>query len=264
MDTNNVDTRQKRGFAIATRQAKLVRAAVGGKWIVPSQSANSGGYVVDPAERTCSCPDHETRAVKCKHMWAVEFVQKETVRKTVTNKDGSQTVTEVTREKRVTYAQHWPSYNAAQCEEKDTVELLLRRLCEGVVQPPYKGNGRPSLALSDVIYGAVMKVYTTFSGRRATSDLRACEDKGFFDKAAPSYNSIFRYLEKPEMTPILKGLVEESAAPLAAIETNFAPDGTGFSTCTYRRWFDAKYGKEMSEQRWIKLRERLAAVSGAA
>jgi transposase len=260
MDTSNIDTRQARGLAIARSQGKLVRAAVGGKWVVPSQSANSGGYVVDVAERTCSCPDHETRAVKCKHMWAVEFVQKETVRQTVTNKDGSQTVTEVTREKRVTYAQHWPSYNAAQCEEKERVELLLQALCAGVEQPQYAGNGRPSLPYGDVIYGAVMKVYTTFSGRRATTDLRSCERKGLM-KAAPSYNTIFRYLAKPELTPILKGLIEESAAPLAAIETDFAADGTGFSTCTYRRWFDAKYGKEMSEQRWIKLHAMVGTMT---
>ena len=30
-------------------------------------------------------------------------------------------------------------------------------------------------------------------------------------------------------------------------------DSTGFSTCTYERWFDHKWGKERSRQKWTKL-----------
>jgi transposase len=43
-----------------------------------------------------------------------------------------------------------------------------------------------------------------------------------------------------------------SAKPLASVETSFAIDSTGFGTAVYRRWFDAKYGKEMSEATWLK------------
>jgi hypothetical protein len=50
-------------------------------------------------------------------------------------------------------------------------------------------------------------------------------------------------MEKPELTPILIAMIRESAAPLAAVETTFAADSTGFSTCQYKRWFDEKYGK---------------------
>lgn len=50
----------------------------------------------------------------------------------------------------------------------------------------------------------------------------------------------------------VKGLIEESAKPLAAIESDFAINSTGFATNTYSRWFDHKWGKERSEQRWIK------------
>ena len=54
------------------------------------------------------------------------------------------------------------------------------------------------------------------------------------------------------MTPILTALIDQSAAPLASVETAFAVDSTGFSTSVYRRWFDAKYGKEMAESTWLK------------
>ncbi|MFZ0573289.1 MAG: hypothetical protein WA304_02775 [Candidatus Cybelea sp.] len=39
------------------------------------------------------------------------------------------------------------------------------------------------------------------------------------------------------MTPILKGMIEGSAAPLREIETDFAVGSSGFSTSTYERWF---------------------------
>lgn len=32
----------------------------------------------------------------------------------------------------------------------------------------------------------------------------------------------------------------------------WAVDSTGFSTSVYRRWYDAKYGKEMTEHGWLK------------
>jgi hypothetical protein len=54
------------------------------------------------------------------------------------------------------------------------------------------------------------------------------------------------------MTALLTTLVEESAAPLACVESQFAADSTGFGTVTYRRWYDAKYGREMKAHGWIK------------
>jgi transposase len=191
---------------------------------------------------TCSCPDHETRQVKCKHIYAVEF----TVRRE-TRPDGTTTVTKTVR---VTYAQDWPAYNAAQTHEKEHVATLLRGLCDGIAQPP-QHRGRPRLPLSDVVFSATMKVYSTVSGRRAASDLRECETKGYISRT-PHYNSVFNYLENPALTPILKALVEESASPLKAVESDFAVDSSGFSTCTFVRWYDEKYGKMRREHQWVK------------
>jgi hypothetical protein len=50
--------------------------------------------------------------------------------------------TTVTTEARITYSQNWPAYNAAQCDEKHRVQLLLRGLCDGIVQPPHEGRSR--------------------------------------------------------------------------------------------------------------------------
>lgn len=104
------------------------------------------------------------------------------------------------------------------------------------------------MPLSDAVFSVVMKVYSTVSGRRAASDLRECETNGYVHRA-PHYNSVFNYLEDEGLTPLLKALVEESASPLKAIESDFAVDSSGFSTCNFVRWYDAKYGKTRREQR---------------
>lgn len=89
------------------------------------------------------------------------------------------------------------------------------------------------------------------SARRTACDLRDFAERGLIDKA-PHYNSVLNALENPDLTPILQRMIEESATPLAALETDFAADSSGFSTNTYARWFDAKYGREMSRNLWLK------------
>jgi transposase len=158
--------------------------------------------------------------------------------------------------KRKTYPQNWPAYNDAQTHEKERIEVLLKSLCEGIEEPARKrGPGRRPLPLRTAIFAAVMKVLTTFSGRRAATDIRGCATRGHIP-AAPHYNSIFNTLENPATTPILIRLIEESAAPLAEIENlagQFAQDSTGFSTVFYDRWFDQKHGKLCAKHAWVKL-----------
>jgi transposase len=245
--------RQQRGRALASD--KRIKHIAGATWLVPSQTQNAGGYVVNLLDASCTCPDHEERRAKCKHQWAVEF------RQTIeTAADGSTVVTESIKVTRKTYKQDWPRYNAAQCAEKSVVQTLLRNLCDGIQTPPHEGRGRKPIPLSDAVYGMTMKVYTTVSGRRATTDIEACAEAGHMTKA-PRYNTLFDYFEKPEMTPLLTALIEESAAPLATIETKFAVDSTGFGTAVYRRWFDHKYGREMKEHGWVKLHTSVGVMT---
>lgn len=234
-----MDARQERGLQIAAL-SKIEKNPLG--WEVPSQSGN-GSYVVAIGEKPyCTCPDFETRRQPCKHIYAVEYViQRES------HADGSETYTESVK---VTYRQEWPAYNAAQTHEPERFAELLHELCAGIAQEP-QTRGRPKLPLSDVIFSAVAKVYSTMSGRRAMTDLRDAQAKGFLAHA-PHYNSIFKYLENPALTPILKALVEESAKPLKVVESDFAVDSSGFSTSTYSRWYDHKYGKERTRQTWVK------------
>ena len=236
-----MDAREERGLQIA-EHSKITKTPVG--WKVPSQSGN-GTYIVslDHGHPFCTCPDFESRSQPCKHIHAVEFtIQKET------KPDGTETVT---HSMKVTCTQEWPAYDNAQMHEEERFVELLRDLCNGISQPEY-GFGRPRLPLADVVFGVTYKAYSTMSGRRFMSSLREAETKKLVTKA-PSFASNARYLENPELTPILKSLIEQSASPLRAVETDFAVDSSGFSTTTYARWFDHKYGKELKRQSYVKV-----------
>ena len=91
-----------------------------GVWFVPSQFGGKEKYQVNLASETpsCTCLDHETRGVKCKHIYAATFVMKREQ-----NADGSTTVTEsvtFTATKQTTYPQNWAVYNDAQTHEQDS------------------------------------------------------------------------------------------------------------------------------------------------
>lgn len=229
--------RQRRGMAIAAL-ARIDKNRLGFK--VPSQSGN-GAYVVTlDDEPFCTCPDFEARRQPCKHIYAVEYViQRET------KADGTTTYTES-----IKVTNTWTAYNQAQTHEQERFTELLQALCEGISTPQLR-TGRPRLPLSDMVFSLASRSYSTMSGRRHTSALREAEAEGVITKA-PSYNSAFRYLENPDLTSLLKSLIEETAKPLKAVETDFAVDSSGFSTSTYVRWFDHKWGKERSKQTWVK------------
>jgi hypothetical protein len=72
---------------------------------------------------------------------------------------------------RVTYGQNRPAYNEAQVTEKETFLKLLHDLCADVPEPKQK-RGRPRLPLSDMIFAAAFKVYSTAIARRFMTDLR--------------------------------------------------------------------------------------------
>ena len=180
--------REQRGLQLAAL-SRIEQNPLG--WKVPSQSGN-GSYVVRvDGEPFCTCPDFEARQLPCKHIYAVEYVIQREMKA-----DGTESYTESVK---VTYTQEWTAYNQAQTNEHDHFVQLLRSLCDGIPQPP-QGNGRPRLPLSDVVFGLAYKTYGTLSGRRSASALRNAHTDGLVDKAG-HYNSLFRYLENPALTP---------------------------------------------------------------
>ena len=170
------------------------------------------------------------------------------------NQDGgsSSTMKSTQRTATRTYSQDWPNYNLAQQNEKGHFLTLLRDLCNSVdVASKPRGRGRPSIPLPERLFATTYKVYTGFSARRFTTDVRSAMRQGLIEHA-PHFNSTNRYLASEELTDHLRVLIELSATPLASVESDFAIDSTGFATTTYDRWFDHKWGKERSKQAWVK------------
>jgi transposase len=248
--TSGVEARQQRGLEIAAL-ARIEKQD--GYYLVPSQTnprATKYKVWMNPAkpECTCTCADHETRRCQCKHIYAVIY----TLRREA-NGDGSTTVTEsvAITQTRKTYPQDWPNYNAAQMNEKRLFQSMLADLCRSLVTPDQAGRGQRRMPLSDAVFSAVFKIYSTMSARRFTSDLCDAQAKGYIEKV-PHFNSVLNYLESPELYPILLDMIEKTSLPLRSVESQFAVDSTGFTTCRFVRWFDVKYNRFTSEQQWVK------------
>lgn len=249
--------REERGLVIAAT-AKVVQK--GSVWLVPSQSGR-GRYTVSPddAHPHCTCPDHEDRGCECKHIFAVRFVIQRELFDDGTEVETRQiTVTET----RKTYPQNWSAYNRAQCSEKETFQSLLHELCKSIPESTEARVGRPRMPIRDGIFCSVFKTYSTLSARRFTSDLCDAHAKGYIARV-PHFNPVLRVFEKEETTTILRELIAHSAAPLAAIESNFAVDSTGFSGCRYDQWGDCKWknAQPQTKRSWVKIHAMIGCTT---
>ena len=239
LNPEQIEARKERGKQIA-KTSRIEHDVEG--WKVPSQSGR-GFYIVASSghETTCTCPDCQTREVKCKHIWAVEFIVTHE-----TDVDGNVTI----KATKKTYSQNWKAYDKAQTNQKSLFMEMLRDITGKIPQPEYS-FGRPTLPMSDMVYSSVMKVFTTFSLRRFMSDMEIAQEKGYITKT-PSYASIGHFLQKEELTPMLIDIVKLTSMPLVSVESDFAVDSTGFGTTNFQRWFSFKHGKEIKSKKWLK------------
>lgn len=251
--------RRDRGHAIATI-ARIVQKD--GQWAVPSQSGKGSYRVVleppSPSVPMCTCKDFAERGEPCKHVFAVRAVIEEesnpgTLGVLPATATGRTAIARGTLPSRPTYRQDWPAYNAAQIHEKARFQVLLSELCQGVKdRPTSKKGGRPPISMADRLFSAAFKVYTTMSGRRASTDMRDAREKGHLTQS-PHYSRVSRFLEDPKLTPILRNLIVESSRPLASVEVDFAGDSSGFTTCRFESWYDHKYGVIRRQHEWVKV-----------
>ena len=131
-----------------------------GKWVVPSQSKRGSYSVGLNGTPRCTCPDFDTRGVVCKHIMAVQITIEERYG------DGTKIVKEsvsVTGTVKRTYTQNWTTYNNSQVNEKDQFQVLLKDLVNGVPEPARNKTGRKPIPVSDALFAAAFKVYSTVS-----------------------------------------------------------------------------------------------------
>jgi transposase len=226
------DSRKIKAIQIA--KSKTIFAGVDG-WTVPSQSSNKRYFV--RKDFSCTCPDHQSRNVICKHALAVKYYLH------IEKPNGT------TEKVRLTYPQAWHAYNEAQKAEVNQFEVLLKDLLENIEEPEYV-FGRPSLSQKALLFCAIQKVYSQLSSRRAYSLFKNAEAKQCLEKV-PNFNAINKFLNKAEITPILKALVGVSAAPLKAVESDFAIDSSGFRTTRFNEYCKEKHDTKREHQ-WVK------------
>ncbi len=242
-----MDTRQLKAKQIVAT-GRITWAA--GVFHVPSQSGGRGHYRVtlDGLFPTCSCESHDTTWGECKHIAAARLWQDE---QRADPKPAPEPPPE--RIPRPSYKQDWANYDLAQTREKGHFTELLADLCGSIPEPPPKGGkkgGRPPVPQRDAAFASVFRIYVGFSARRFVCDLQDAANRGYMLKPI-GYSAVAKAMESESLTPILHDLIRRSAAPLAAVETDFAVDSSGFCTARYDRWFDAKYG-EKELQHWVK------------
>jgi len=236
-----MDMRELKGLEIAARVRIACEAGV---WLVPSQSGN-GKYRITLSPPSCECDDFQLRREPCKHIHAARIVRE---------RDGGEKAPSLDTEvipKRPTYQQNWPLYDQAQMTEKHRFLALLHDLCRGAEYPDAPKIGRHHIPMADKIFTCCLKVYSTFSSRRFACDLRDAHAKRYLSELPHSVSSC-AFFKEPRMTEVLRGLIVRSSLPLAAVEANFAPDSSGFSTSRFVRWYDEKYGVERSGRDWVK------------
>ena len=150
------------------------------------------------------------------------------------------------------YTQDWKAYDLAQTHEFKIFQDILVELIDSTLQVRKKlyKAGRPFLDLKDMIYCCVMKTYMNKSSRRNIGYLQLAKGLNYIQKI-PHFSTVLNYYKHQELTPLLKHLIEQSAIPLRDVELDYAIDSSGFSTCIFSRWFNARRG-DYSQRRMFR------------
>lgn len=135
---------------------------------------------------------------------------------------------------------NWSLYNKSQTQEKILFLKLLKELTE-TLPIKYRVNDGKPLSLRHIIFCLAMRSYCVKSGRRVIGELELCKRMGYIDKV-PHFNSIFNYLDNPNITLVLEELIKLSSLPLRAIEKKFCCDSSGF-------------GASVLDDRWSQIRQ---------
>ena len=152
-----------------------------------------------------------------------------------------------------TYSQDWSAYNEAQMHEKVLLINILNELLDSIPFPETKrGVGRNPIPIKDKIFYLTLQAYNIKSSRRCISDLDLCRQLEFINKT-PHFNTVLKCLRDTNLEIYFKHLINVSGLPLQQVEMDFAVDSSGFSTCLYDRWFDARTGKDSDRRRFRKV-----------
>jgi transposase len=148
------------------------------------------------------------------------------------------------------YTQKWHLYNLAKCNEGRLFYKLLHELCQIIPEPEYK-FGRPMASPRDLFFSLGLKLYSNFSSRKISSDLKHAEGYSYIKKA-PHFNTLTDFLGCPATHDLLLKLLTISAMPLKELEDDYSMDSSGFGSYQYERWQKAKFQTKRGWRNYLK------------
>ncbi|MDP2789097.1 MAG: transposase [bacterium] len=168
----------------------------------------------------------------------------------------------------------WYEYNEAKTQRVQTFLSLLLLILDTVPLPSlYKGKGRKPIPIRDIIICLSLKIYYKTSFRDIIGELKQHKKELRLEKV-PHFNTLRRYMIDPRVTVILGILLVFLIQPIAAFETVFASDATGFGTSRKSEYFtvvlnsqakkDAKNKKLLQKKKkkdFVKLHVTIGTVS---
>lgn len=134
----------------------------------------------------------------------------------------------------------WSSYNLSQINEKHYFLAILNGAVDSLSIRTYgKGNGRPPMALGDMVKCCIIKVYEGRSSRRSISDIDIAFMLRYISRK-PHFNTLLKYMDSPYLTKFLENLIALTSTPLAPFEKDFAADSSGISSSFKDNWVQVR------------------------
>ena len=137
----------------------------------------------------------------------------------------------------------WSAYTRGQELERHRFGAILSDLCDTIPERD-QTMGRPAWPWDKVVRYICRKIFLTTAWRRSVAASQLSYIEGM-NRRDPSWSTLARYMQNPELTGVLTFLIEESAAPFRSVEEVLAVDSTGFSTSVKQSWNEYRYGNSV-------------------
>ena len=222
--------RMERAMAILAHPHSIKKVAPK-TYTIKSQAGFVSYVVKEENDRfTCTCPDHLLNHTECKHILALkEYLKQKELDLHARRAENPRAI-------------DWSNYTLAQKNEGELFPIYLKQLVDLIDEPETAPRrGRKSVPLADNVFCAVSKVASQLSSRRAYKTVVDAEKANLIERQY-NYNGVNIFLNREDITPLLRELLRMSAAPLAQIEDKFAIDASGFGTYQYGDWCANKHG----------------------
>jgi len=144
----------------------------------------------------------------------------------------------------------WHKYNLAKTHEKRLFYKLLDELCKQIPEPMHT-SGRKPVPVRDLVFMSALKIYSNYSCRKISHDLKEAEMAGYISKS-PHFNRLSDFFNCDATYDLLKKLLIITAMPLKNLEDDYSIDSSGFGSYQYERWMRARYKNKRGWRNYLK------------